>query len=246
MDKRVIIAGAAVLGIGAGVAALISWKRHKARSGAQDDLKARLAAGDVKPAEEQLDEEMAEVVRQLYANAVPLEGVLAEAEDEDLVTLDSQKVVPGSAKPELSDIVALMGAMGTIGKEDRMPIRNGYGTLVISFTEDGQPIFPIEDWQSAEGNIELISREEYEGDAYPWDERREAVWFPDPGVLADEDLVAMDVVDTVGPMAFSKLCGGEAAVHVRNIEMGTCFRLVSNDGVSFEEALEDAGGIDAS
>lgn len=116
-----------------------------------------------------------------------------------------------------------------------------WNTNRIPFDDEGIPQFTDEEWNSEGGSIEVISQEEYEGELWSLYDRDQAIWYPDDGVMADQEFNLLDVVDCVGPNAFSMMVKSKGGiVYVRNDELQKCYEIWEND-VDFEEALEDSG-----
>lgn len=113
----------------------------------------------------------------------------------------------------------------------------------LRFGEDGIPVFDQDMWDSEVGNIYLISKNEYM-EKFNDHEKEQAVWFAKSGVLVNGDLEPLDVVDTVGPSAFTTLCKSpELAIFVSNRELKTDYELYMNDTATIDEAREEQGEL---
>ena len=122
-----------------------------------------------------------------------------------------------------------------------IPQNTIYMTERIRFGEDGIPIFKDQSWESEEGNITLLSQREYL-EMFQNHNKEQAVWFSKSGVLVDTSLTPIEVVDTVGPTAFTTLCKDhDLTIFVKNDELETDYELFMNENVTIEEAWGENG-----
>ena len=234
MDKRTILVAGAVVGGIAGISALAWFLAKRSRAGKTEEASETVA--DLPSYGGPCWIEETDVPRE--RDGEPVEFVPLERPD------DSEMIVPDE-KPKLADILEGGDAMEVRFEGDRKEIEDAigktrYGTEAVHFDDAGHPVFTLADWESEVGNIDLISREEYHGDNWAWYDRKVAVWFPDEGVLADDFLEPMEVVDTIGPLGFSQLMKDpEGVVYCKNEELETCYEISVNEN-PFEKALADA------
>ena len=168
-----------------------------------------------------------------------------EREQEDVPDIPKAPV-----EPAIPDVIEMPPPEFKVIKRDKVDLDELVKTIeseedkpvdTVKFDETGWPIFSEEEYRSEEGNIEIVDKEDYDDlDLDPSYDRGTAVWFPDDGILADEDLARIDVVDNVGPTAFELLCKHpELTFHVRNEELQKYFELSVNKYASYEEALSE-------
>lgn len=140
---------------------------------------------------------------------------------------DIYKVVPMSAeKPPLEEVEV------RVEEHVEIPPKQ------LAFS-DGLPVFNIKDWESEDGNILLISQDEYLN-SWPDHEKEQAAWFAMDQMLVDSNLHVMDIVDTVGPTAFTELMRSpEKTIFVKNEEMQTEYELFAYSNVSLQDAWDD-------
>lgn len=254
MDKRVLIIGGFAVGIGVG--AFIFWNRRKKdvevsmeKASAFPDYHAYQDwDGDEVGFNNTVDIAVPDIPEELLTH--PAETIRERILSNGLSDVSGEfKEVPDE-KPSLDEVLEEIGDNEEGGEEivmtaDGIPLhihreRNGYGTEIMTFEHD-LPVFSAEEWDSEGENVYLITKAEYAGDDWPYDDRKVVAWFPEPGVLADDDLTPMEVVDTVGPTAFMRLMmQPDSTVWVRNEEMAACYELSINPSVPFDEALKDA------
>ena len=104
------------------------------------------------------------------------------------------------------------------------------------------PVFSKEDWDSeSASNILMITKSEYLN-LFQHHQKEQAVWFDKSKVLVDGSLNPIDVVDTVGPTAFTQLMKDpHMTIFVQNEELATDYELFANPNVTIEEAWEESG-----
>lgn len=176
-----------------------------------------------------------------------------DAEYEEPVEDVSAYKVVADEKPDISEVFEnLKEATVELGKsvlpekdEDEEEVKamgdSSYGVEKVMFDGDGIPQFREEDWDSENGNISLISQSEYLNSFLNYN-KEQAVWFGLSNVLVDTNLTPIEVVDTVGPTAFTALMRDRSAtIFVKNKELETDYELLANDDVTIEAAWEDRG-----
>ena len=156
--------------------------------------------------------------------------VLEALKDRDRARKESQSDIDG-------------GSHGTV-ETDTEPLENtSYGVPKIEFGDDGLPIFNEKEWDSEDGNLEFITQSEYLN-SFLHHNKDQAVWFSKSGVMVDSSLTVLDIVDTVGPTAFTTLMREpDVTLFVKNNELETDYEVLTNDSITIEEAWEDRGVI---
>lgn len=177
-----------------------------------------------------------------------------EEDDEDDVEFNPIRIdykVINDRKPDIEEVFVKIHEEELIEKEEveemereeEVVTEHEYLTDKVEFDDEGLPVFEDDDWKSEDGNISLISQAEYL-DSFQDHEKEQAAWFPKSGVMVDSRLTPIEVVDTVGPTAFTTLCKSpELSIFVKNEELKTDYELFMNDACTIEEAWEEQGDL---
>jgi len=253
MDKKTIVTVACV-GVVAGVAIYGVYRYfNRPKEMSQWDIYTEMKDGydggvdrtglDGIPVEPMEEEEIAENVE---PSEIPLEYKVVSDEKPDIDELlneikeRSRKI--GEEREETVDesVEEADVQKGDVGKVEETD--STYNVDDIEFDENGLPVFSEKDWEAEESdNITLISQGEYL-DFFQDHEKEQAVWFTKSNVLVNTELTPIDVVDTVGPTAFTTLCKNpDITVFVKNEELKTDYELFMNDSCTIETAWEEQG-----
>ncbi len=246
MQRKVIFAIAVGAGIAAGVTAGVIFYRKKRKKAklpseelrrmAIERLEAMRAGVEAEEAAHEWDPKEYVVIEEDFEPAEPETSyrvVASEKAPLEEIDVPEEEPEPEADEEEEEDVM-----------EDLQPVLDGvqtrWGTDSVMFDEAGIPQFADEDYDGEEGRIEQIWHEDYH-DLDDWNgyTRDVAVWFPNGGVLCNMDMEPIEVVDSVGPTAFTKLMADpEGVYHVANLTDKRLYELSVNK-MPLEEVMEE-------